>query len=591
MLRYLDRVLVLGLLLVVAGCGPGDDPMAPDPPEATDVSAADSVVASTAAVTFESVGDTMRISVTALDPAGDTIATPSVSWFSSAPTVASVSGTGLLTALANGSAEITATVDSASAIVNVTVAQVATAVVASIDTLVLPGPGEMAELSATVVDAGGSPVDGAAVSWSIDEPGIATIDGFGNVSAVSPGETTAHAATGGGSVILSADIAIVVSAPTMGVDDVCADFSPDAEPAFASATFEAAVRAKLGIGPGDPMTCASVATIDSMRVAPSPGSLVLSLGGAQNLVGLDTLLVAGHAISDLAPLGSLPELSYLVASNNDVDDDGLVGIGMAATLKHLEVGFNPITDLAPVAGLDSLRVLRAPNTDVAVLTPVSGLTSLVELVVGGTDVADLSPIAGLGALEILVAGNTNISDLSPLAGLTGLREAKLNDNAISDLSPLASLTDLEVLWVPRNGTINGVSALSGLSALVDFQAQQNAISSLVGMEGWTSVEMIELTDNPVSDLGPLAGLTSVRVLELIALAAGFDDVSALATMTGLQSVNLGSNGALSNIDPLIANPGLGAGDEVQLALTAVNCTSADALRAKGVTVTLPGCPG
>ena len=167
----------------------------------------------------------------------------------------------------------------------------------------------------------------------------------------------------------------------------------------------------------------------------------------------------------------------------------------------------------------------------------------------------------------------------------------LNDNAISDVSPLSGMVNLERLWIQRNPGITSVSALSGLTSLVEFDGDQNAMASLDGMQGWSSIEEIDITDNPVTDVGPLAGLTTVTRLEALALGAGFNDVSPLETMTGLAYLNLGSNGSLSNVQPLIDNTGLGAGDEVILTLTAVNCTSADALRANGVTVTLPGCPG
>lgn len=540
--RFVSRLLVAFLALLAAACGEPEDPTGPTPPESPEV---DSVTLSALAVDFVSLGETRQLSATVLDAAGDTVEAQEVLWVTLDTAVATVSASGLLTAVANGSTEVRATAGEITVAAAVTVAQVAAAITASVDTLVLSGPGQMEQLTARVEDAGGSEVEGAGVSWSIDDAGVATIDGLGNVSAVASGTTTAHASTGGGSVILMADVVVVVASIRMAVDDFCGDFPSDAAPTFASGAFEGAVRSKLGIDPSDPMTCAMLATIDSMRVSSSGGDVVTSLRGAQNLVGTDTLVISGHAFSDLAPLGDLPELSYLVLADNDIGDLGLAELSTLTTLRHLDVGANPITGLGPLSGLTDLESLFITSTDVVSLAPLSGLPALVELGIGGTEVSDLAPIAGLKGLRLLIAGSANISDVGPLSGLTGLRTLRLDGNTISDLSPLSGLTGLDEL---------------------------------------------SLTGNPITDVGPLSGLTAVRVLELLGLADAFHDVSALQSMTGLEQVNLSSNELLSDIQALIDNDGLGAGDEVVLTLTAVPCTSVEALTAKGVDVT-SGCPG
>ncbi len=66
--------------------------------------------------------------------------------------------------------------------------------------------------------------------------------------------------------------------------------------------------------------------------------------------------------------------------------------------------------------------------------------------------------------------------------------------------------------------------------------------------------------NSISDIGPLGGLTS---------------------LTGLY---LSNNPNLTNIQPLLDNTGLGAGDTVNLESTSVSCTDVAALQAKGVAV-------
>jgi hypothetical protein len=130
-----------------------------------------------------------------------------------------------------------------------------------------------------------------------------------------------------------------------------------------------------------------------------------------------------------------------------------------------------------------------------------------------------------------------ITDISALSGLTNLRDLNLHTNAITDVSALRRLTSLTELRINGN-QIKDISALSGLTALT----------------------RLELTGNQITDLSALKGLTS---------------------LTGL---DLRFNPELSDIQPLLDNPGLGAGDRVELRFTRVSCSDAALLEAKGVTV-------
>ena len=71
------------------------------------------------------VGDSKQLVATAKDAAGNTLTGRTITWASSKPTVASVSSSGLVKALAAGSASITATVDGKSASSAITVEAVA----------------------------------------------------------------------------------------------------------------------------------------------------------------------------------------------------------------------------------------------------------------------------------------------------------------------------------------------------------------------------------------------------------------------------------------------------------------------------------
>ncbi len=122
--------------------------------------------------------------------------------------------------------------------------------------------------------------------------------------------------------------------------------------------------------------------------------------------------------------------------------------------------------------------------------------------------------------------------------------------------------------------------VSGLTELDAFFA---GISSLVGMQNLTSLRILNLGNNQaLPDISALSGLTSLRTLNLF--NNGISDISALSGLTSLTNLVLSANVGLSNIQPLLDNPGLGTGDTVNLGGTTVSCTDVAALQAKGVTV-------
>src|SRR2546430_9298407 len=129
------------------------------------VPVATTVHVNAAALNFTSLGATQTLVAVVLDQRRDTMKRATVTWSSDNGGVASVSATGLVTAVANGSAHVTATSDKTSAQVGVSVAQAAAQLIKSggdgqtaVVQATLPAP-----LSVKVVDAGYSPMAGLAL--------------------------------------------------------------------------------------------------------------------------------------------------------------------------------------------------------------------------------------------------------------------------------------------------------------------------------------------------------------------------------------------------------------------------------------------
>ncbi len=164
-------------------------------------------------------GDTTQLNTTTKDADGAPVAVDSLQWASTNEAVATVDGDGVVTAVAPGTAVITARADSAVGTAAVTVSEVpAASVKIEPQTLALKvGGGDT--LTATVLDADDAELSGRPVTWSSDTPSVAVVDDSGQVTAIGIGEATITATSGdakgtAGVTVSAADAASVELTPT-----------------------------------------------------------------------------------------------------------------------------------------------------------------------------------------------------------------------------------------------------------------------------------------------------------------------------------------------------------------------------------------
>ena len=126
-------------------------------------------------------GATRTLVATARDASGATINGRAVQWTSGAPSIASVSTSGVVTGISPGVALVLATVDgiTASASITVIVPPVATIILSPADP-VIPLLGSV-QLSASVRDAAGGVLTGRVVSWSSADESVAFVSSTGLV--------------------------------------------------------------------------------------------------------------------------------------------------------------------------------------------------------------------------------------------------------------------------------------------------------------------------------------------------------------------------------------------------------------------------
>jgi uncharacterized protein YjdB len=145
------------------------------------------------------VGATQQLTATLRDADGNVLSARTVTWSSSAPSVASVSSSGLVTGKAGGQATVTATSEGesdGSAITVVTApAPVATVHVSPPSAQLKVG--STGQFTATLEAADGTVLTGRSISWSTGNANVATVNGSGLVTANAAGQTSITATSEG----------------------------------------------------------------------------------------------------------------------------------------------------------------------------------------------------------------------------------------------------------------------------------------------------------------------------------------------------------------------------------------------------------
>jgi hypothetical protein len=171
------------------------------PPAATVVMSAvpNRVVVEPDSVTFDALGDTVRVRGVVLFPDGDTIAGVTPTWSSRDSTIASVSADGLVTSRANGVVVLDAAYDTVAAHVPVIVSQVAASVRSISPLSASLAAGTSLQFVLDIRDRLGNPMAGDTLAtWQVGPGGdrVAAVAAEGLALGLGPGSTAVSATVG-----------------------------------------------------------------------------------------------------------------------------------------------------------------------------------------------------------------------------------------------------------------------------------------------------------------------------------------------------------------------------------------------------------
>ena len=183
--------ILLACVTLAWGCSSGTPSTTTPTPVAT-------MTISTGTATLVA-GTTLQLAATTKDASGSILTGRTITWASTASTVATVSTNGLVTAIAAGTATISATSEGQSASATVTVTPTAVPV-ASVT--LSPAAGTLGttgtlQLTATPKDSVGNTLAGRAITWTTSASGIATVTATGLVTAIAVGTATVTATSEG----------------------------------------------------------------------------------------------------------------------------------------------------------------------------------------------------------------------------------------------------------------------------------------------------------------------------------------------------------------------------------------------------------
>ncbi|HJR63395.1 MAG TPA: Ig-like domain-containing protein [Gemmatimonadaceae bacterium] len=258
---------------------------------------------------------TRQLTATVRDGSGNVLTGRTITWTTSNALIATVSNSGLVTALLPGSATITATAQGVEGTATVTVNPFPVGSVSVDPTSATVFIGRTTQLTATVRNTQGEVMTGQAVTWSSSNSNVATVSTSGLVTGVASGTATITATSGGrsgtsaitvtpvptGSVTVTPDVGSVIVGQTITLTATVRDIENKliSGAAVTWATSSAAIATVnngvvTGVTPGTATITAahggksgtSAITVRPVPVATvtvSPDAVTLGLGGSRQL--------------------------------------------------------------------------------------------------------------------------------------------------------------------------------------------------------------------------------------------------------------------------------------------------------------------
>ena len=480
--------------------------------------------------------------------------TSQVTWQSSNPAIATISGSGVLTALKTGTVTVTATIGSVSGTATVVVNGASLSSITITPSVFSIASGQNQQLSAQGVYSDGTTQDiTSQATWISSASGIAAVSSTGLVMGVSAGSATITASLGG----VSRGAAVTVSAATLTSITV----TPAAAPVAAGQTQQFLANGIFSDHSTTDITNSvtwtssptNVATINStglaMGVSAGSATITATSGSVSGTAAL-TVTAAVLTEIDIAPDGQVIPIGgqYQLTLTGTYSDGSTPPITSGATWSSSDP---TLASVDPATG-NVTGVANSNNNPVTITATYGGQTTTAQVFVsaavpeslqltpatasiasGTTLQYSVNEIYSDGSIQPVTAGLSWVSSSASVASIsstglaTGLAPGQATITvAYGSLSTTAALTvtpaTLTAIVVTPATTVVGVNGDVQFTATGVFT--DNSTQDLTSQATWSSSQAAyALINSSGVATGLAAGATTIT--------ASFDGVSGTATLT------------------------------------------------------------
>jgi hypothetical protein len=306
----------------------------------------------------------------------------------------------------------------------------------------------------------------------------------------------------------------------------------------------------------------------------------VSTSDLRSIAAIEDLDVSDNEfITSVEPVSFLSKLKKLNISHTKTAD--LIAIRNLTDLTELAASHTAIKDISVLKYSNNLTRLNIEHTAVADISVVEKMPMLLELNAGNTSVSDFSAVSQLANLEVLNAEGSQISNLSSVESLTKLKELNLSRTQIHDLNSLAHLKELATLEIDST-QVSNLAPLSTVENLKVLHANATAIASLQPLQKLKNLERVYCDQTPIRQPAANAFMAAnPKVLVIYdskdmrvwwdSLPAVWQEIliknlkisqsptkEELAKVTSADSINLGANSRIKDLEPLRKLPKLTA---------------------------------
>ncbi|XP_067146088.1 leucine-rich repeat and guanylate kinase domain-containing protein [Apteryx mantelli] len=184
-------------------------------------------------------------------------------------------------------------------------------------------------------------------------------------------------------------------------------------------------------------------------------------------------------------------------------------------LQKLELSNNKINDLSCISQMPHLLELNVSNNKLTTYFVFKPPKDLKEIDFSCNQISKMRDLSAYQSLTKLLLDFNNIEEIRGLEKCRSLIHLSLSHNKLTAVSGLENLP-VKILNLSSNH-IEKITGLESLKTLQNLDLSSNKITSLEGLEGHDLLEVINLEDNQIAELGELEHIEDLPLLRVLNL--------------------------------------------------------------------------